>query len=75
MITINLERSPFLAFAVDYIKTKPGCSKKDIVLAWGRGKMPPSKTLSGQYSRLSDLIAAGLVQNKGTAAKYSLHAS
>lgn len=67
---INLNRSPFLKIALEYIASHPGCSKADVICSLGHC---PNRTYAYRNAAIGRLISEGLVRNYSTnPSKYSL---
>lgn len=68
MSTVNLNRSPFLRYALRYIAANPGCCKYDVA-----GRNIPNRTRAYRYAALDRLITNELVDSSGSRRnRYSL---
>jgi hypothetical protein len=61
---INLNRSPFLRAALDYIRDNPGCSMHDVINS-DYDRYVPLRTYRYRTYAISRLIGAGLVTDRG----------
>lgn len=75
---INFNKCPFLSFALNHIKQNPGCSKRDIIYAYGghnRYGVIPSRSYSYRNAAISRLLSEGFVKDKSCSLnQYSLFA-
>ena len=78
---INLARSPFLVFALEYIREHAGCTKMAVITAYGRAGRSggqyglPSRTYANRNAAIGRLVRAGLVRDCGRFNRCELYAA
>lgn len=77
MATINLNRAPFLAHAMTYIRDNAGCCKKDVIVSYphSRGGQygMPSRTYANRNAAIGRLVKARLVRDCGNFSRCELY--
>jgi hypothetical protein len=72
---MNLNRCPFLKFALSYIDKHPKSSKMDVVMAAGsscRYTDVPNRTKAYRYKALDRLIEEGYIKSGYSGGRYNL---